>query len=240
MAIIKSFQNSEILARSAGYHFIECAQEAIDDHGFFAVALAGGSTPLATYKVLATIESAGRIDWDKVHVFWSDERCVGPNHEDSNYRIAFEVMLSHSPISVNQIYRMQGEVEPKKAAKVYENQIQTFFGGKSPRFDLIFLGLGTDGHTASLFPGTKALNESKRWVIENYVPKLSTWRLTMTAKLLNQAANVTFLISGKEKAEIVRRVLAGRYTPEELPAQMIRPDQGQLRWFMDLEASELI
>jgi 6-phosphogluconolactonase len=237
MAIIQTFKNSQLLAESAALHFIDCAQEAIKDHGFFAVVLAGGSTPKATYEKLATLEYTSSVDWDKVHVFWGDERCVGPEHEDSNYRMAFNVMLRHSPISVKQIYRIQGELEPQNAAKAYENQLQTFFGGKVPRFDLILLGLGDDGHTASLFPDTKALQEKKRWVIENYVKKLSTWRLTMTVNLINQAANVTFLVSGKDKSNIVRRVLAGRYTPEELPAQMIRPEKGQLRWLMDHEAA---
>ena len=237
MAIIKTFPDSVTLARAAAVHFVECAQEAIANHGYFAVVLAGGSTPQATYEVLATMEFATRIEWDKVHVFWGDERCVAPNHEDSNYRMAFEVMLRHSPISVKQIYRMEGEVEPKKAAKDYENRLQTFFARKPPRFDLILLGLGIDGHTASLFPGTKALSETKRWILANYVRKLSTWRLTMTARLINQAINVTFLVSGQGKADVLHRVLAGRYTPDEIPAQIVRPDRGQLRWLMDAAAA---
>ena len=181
-----------------------------------------------------------RIEWEKVHVFWGDERCVAANHEDSNYRMAFDVMLGHLPIPVKQIYRMKGEVEPKEAAKEYQNRLQSFFAGKPPRFDLILLGLGNDGHTASLFPGTKALSETNRWVIANYVRKLSAWRLTMTARLINQAANVTFLVSGKDKADVLLRVLAGRYSPEEIPAQIIRPDRGQLRWLMDAGAAALL
>ena len=240
MAIIKTFRDSKTLANAAAAHFVDCAGEAIADHGYFTVVLAGGSTPRATYQVLATVEYAPRIQWEKVHVFWGDERCVAPTHEDSNYRMAFDMMLRHSPIPVRQIYRMEGEVEPKQAAQDYENRLQSFFGGKSPRFDLVLLGLGDDGHTASLFPGTKALRETKRWVIDNYVRKLSAWRLTMTARLINQAANVTFLVSGKGKAQVLQRVLAGRYTPEEVPAQIIRPERGQLRWLMDADAAELL
>lgn len=240
MAIIQTFSEPQTLARAASAQFVECAQEAIADHDFFAVALAGGSTPRATYQILATVEFAPRIEWEKVHVFWGDERCVAPNHEDSNYRMAFENLLRHSPIPVSQIYRMEGEIEPKEAAKVYEKRLQTFFKGRSPRFDLILLGLGNDGHTASLFPGTKAVSETQRWVLANYVRKLSTWRLTMTAQLINQAANVTFLVAGKDKAEALQRVLVGRYAPEEFPAQMIRPDRGQLRWLLDAGAATLL
>ena len=240
MAIIKTYPDFEKLSWAAAAHFVECAQEAIADHNYFAVALAGGSTPRATYQVLATVAFAPHIPWDKVHVFWSDERCVAPNHEDSNYRMAFNVMLRHSPIPVKQIYRMEGELEPKEAAKTYEARLKNFFGQKPPRFDLILLGLGDDGHTASLFPGTKAAKQTKRWVVANYVRKLSTWRLTMTARLINQAANVTFLVSGEGKAEALQRVLAGRYTPEEIPAQMIRPDRGQLRWLMDAASATLL
>ena len=240
MAILQTYPNAETLARAVASHFIECAREAISSKGYFSVVLAGGSTPRTTYEVLATVEFAPRIEWEKVHVFWGDERCVAPNHEDSNYRMAFEVMLRHSPIPVKQIYRMEGELEPKQAANNYENQLKSFFAGKPPRFDLILLGLGDDGHTASLFPGTKALGETRRMIIANYVRKLSSWRLTMTARLINQAANVSFLVSGKSKADMLRRVLAGRYAPQEIPAQMIRPEKGQLRWLMDVEAAAML
>jgi 6-phosphogluconolactonase len=240
MAIIKTLSDSKALARAAAIHFVECAQEAISEHGRFVVALAGGSTPRAAYETLATVEFVPHIHWEKVHVFWGDERCVAPNHEDSNYRMAFNVLLKHSPIPVKQIYRMEGELDPKEAAQAYENRLQAFFGQRAPRFDLILLGLGQDGHTASLFPGSKALEEKKHWVAANYVRRLSAWRLTLTAPLINQAANVTFLVSGQEKAEVLQRVLAGRYTPEEIPAQMIRPDHGQLRWLMDAGAGALL
>lgn len=240
MAIIKTYPDPETLAREAALHFIECANEAIAEHDHFAVALAGGSTPKALYETLATVELVSRVEWEKVHVFWGDERCVAPNHEDSNYRMAFNVMLRHLPIPVKQIYRMEGELEPKEAAKTYEDRLKRFFQQNPPRFDLVLLGMGDDGHTASLFPGTKALSETKKWVVANYVRKLSAWRLTLTAWTINQAANVTFLISGESKAEALQRVLAGRFTPEEVPAQMIRPERGQLRWLMDRAAATLL
>jgi 6-phosphogluconolactonase len=240
MAIIQTYPDSQILARAAAAHFVETAQEAIANHGSFSVALSGGSTPQATYEILATVEYAQRIEWDKVHVFWGDERCVAPDHKDSNYRMAFEVMLRHSPIPVKQIHRMAGEIEPQKGAKEYENQILDHFKGRAPRFDLILLGLGNDSHTASLFPGTKAISETKQLISANYVRMLSTWRLTMTPLLINQAANVTFLVSGKAKAEALQRVLVGRFSPEEYPAQIIRPERGQLFWLLDAEAAALL
>jgi 6-phosphogluconolactonase len=240
MAIIKTYPDAETLAREAAYHFIECANEAIAEHDRFSVALSGGSTPKALYKTLATVELVPRIDWEKVFVFWGDERCVAPNHEDSNYRMAFDLMLRHLPVPVKQIYRMEGELEPKEAAKAYEARLKKFFQQNIPRFDLILLGLGDDGHTASLFPGTKALEETKKWVTANYVRKLSAWRLTLTAWTINQAANVTFLVSGESKAEALQRVLAGRYDPNEIPAQLIRPERGQLRWLMDRAAATLL
>jgi 6-phosphogluconolactonase len=240
MAIIKTYPDTETLAWEAAMHFIECAHEAIAEHDYFAVALAGGSTPKALYETLATVELVPRVEWEKVHVFWGDERCVAPNHKDSNYRMAFDVMLRHLPIPVKQIYRMEGELEPKEAAKTYEARLKKFFKQQIPRFDLILLGMGDDGHTASLFPGTKALGETKKWVTANYVRKLSAWRLTLTARTINQAANVTFLVSGEGKAEILRRVLAGRFTPEEVPTQMIRPENGQLRWLIDRAAATLL
>jgi 6-phosphogluconolactonase len=240
MAIIKTYPDSKTLAIEAASHVVECARDAISNHGFFSLVLAGGFTPRATYEVLATVEFVQRIEWEKVHIFWGDERCVSPNHEDSNYRMAFEILLKHLPIPVKQIYRMKGEIEPKEAAKEYENWLQSFFGGRAPRFDLILLGLGDDGHTASLFPDTRAVSETKRLVLDNYVKKLSTWRLTMTPQLINQAINVAFLVSGEGKAAILRRVLAGRYTPEEIPAQIIRPEHGNMRWLLDAEAAALL
>ena len=240
MAIIKTYPDSKILASEAASQIVECSRESISNHGFFSLVLAGGSTPRETYEVLATVEFVQRIEWEKVHIFWGDERCVASNHDDSNYRMAFDIFLKHLPIPVKQIYRMKGEIEPQEAAKEYENWLQSFFAGRTPRFDLILLGLGDDGHTASLFPGTRAVSETKRLVLDNYVRKLSTWRLTMTPQLINQATNVTFLVSGKGKADILRRVLAGRYTPEEIPAQIIRPEHGQMRWLLDADAAALL
>ena len=236
MAIIQTFPTPEDLARSAALHFLDCANEAISEHGRFSVALAGGSTPKATYQVLASVDFAQRLAWDKVHIFFGDERMVSPTHEDSNYRMANDAFLRYVPIPKDQINRMPGEIDPKEGALSYERLLKSFFGDSLPRFDLIFLGIGTDGHTASLFPETTGLRDTHRWVISNYVRKFSSWRLTLTRKAINSARNVTFLVSGQSKAEPLHRILAGRYQPETLPAQYIRPD-GQLRWMLDADAA---
>lgn len=240
MAIIQTLPDPGSLAQTAARYFVSSALEAIADHNRFSVVLAGGSTPQAMHAQLATIEYAAQFPWDKIHVFWGDERCVAANHEDSNYRMARETLLKHAPIPAAQIHRMEGELDPKEAAQAYQSVLKHYFGSETARFDLIWLGLGTDGHTASLFPGSKAIEEKQRWVTANYVRKLSAWRLTMTFPLINQAARVAFLVSGAEKAPILRRVLAGRYAPEELPAQQVRPERGQLRWFIDAAAAQLL
>jgi 6-phosphogluconolactonase len=239
MAIIQTYSDPEALARAAALYFVDCAAAAISERGQFSVVLAGGSTPKATYQLLATVEFAHHINWEKVNVFWGDERMVPPDHEDSNYKMANNALLRYLPIPKAQIHRMPGEIDPKEAARVYELSLRNFFGDKPLHFDLVLLGLGEDGHTASLFPGTTGLRETQRWVIANYVRKLSSWRLTLSRTAINSAINVAFLVSGENKADALHRVLAGRYEPEMLPAQFIRP-KGQLRWIVDTAASALL
>ena len=239
MAIIQTYPTPEALDRAAATHFIECAAEAIAENGRFSVVLAGGSTPKATYEVLAAEEFSQRINWENVHIFWGDERMVPPDHPESNYLMANNALLKHIPIPKKQIYRIPGEIDPKEAARAYELFLLKHFGNEQPRFDLILLGLGEDGHTASLFPGTTGLRDTQRWVIANYVRKLSSWRLTLSRTAINSASNVTFLVSGENKAESLHRVLASRYEPESLPAQFVRPT-GQLRWMVDAAAAALL
>jgi len=233
MAIIKNHPTPDDLARAAAEHFAALSQEAIADHGFFSVALAGGSTPKATYQILATIEFAEQIQWEYVHVFWGDERSVPPDHEDSNFRMAMENMLKIVPIPEENIHRIPAEMKPQDAAQVYQRTIEDFFDPNSATFDLILLGMGDDGHTASIFPGKTELFDDPRLVAATFVEKFDTWRITMTPTLINAANNVTFLISGEKKAWRLRQVLVGRYQPEELPSQIIRPNRGKLRFLVD-------
>jgi 6-phosphogluconolactonase len=239
------------LARAAAEYFVTVAIEAIAARGWFAVVLSGGSTPRATYALLSTEEFASRVDWSRVHIFWGDERCVPPDHSDSNYRMAREALLDHVLLPACNVHRIRGEMNPEEAAADYERALRSFFGwqprGKEigderpvPRFDLVLLGMGEDGHTASLFPGTAALHEGTRWVVAHYVDKLGAWRVTLTLVAINAAAHVVFIVSGAGKAERLQQVLAGPYQPDVLPAQLIRPGGGHLLWLVDAAAAVLL
>ena len=222
------------LARGAAEHFTLKSSEAVAQKGSFTVALSGGSTPKALYALLAdpTEPFRDQIPWSNIHFYWSDERHVPPDHPNSNFRIANEAMLSRVPVTPANVHRIISEnPNAEAAAKDYEATI------KDPRIDLILLGLGTDGHTASLFPGSDVLHETKRLVAAPWVEKLSTCRITMTLPLLNNGASVVFLVSGAEKAQIVKEVLEG---PEKYPAQAVKPTNGDLIWMLDQEASNLL
>jgi 6-phosphogluconolactonase len=192
------------------------------------------------YERLATIEFSQRLNWEKINIFWGDDRCVPPHHIESNYRMVKESLLDYASIPEENIHRIRGELRPAIGAKDYEDALKEFFVEQPPRFDLILLGMGKDGHTASLFPGTSAIQETKRWVTANYVDEISSWRITLTPVIINQASNVIFLVTGAEKAKRVRQVLWGRYQPEVLPAQIVRPHHGHLTWMLDEQAANLL
>jgi 6-phosphogluconolactonase len=227
----------EELSAAAAREFAAKAGEAIEERGRSVVVLAGGSTPKAMYGVLAR-DYADRIDWSRVHVFFSDERTVPPDHEDSNYKMAREVLLDHVPVgSVN---RIRGELPPDEAAKAYEEELRTFFRTEDvPRLDLILLGVGRDGHTASLFPETSALEVHDRWVIANPVLKLDTIRITLTVPVINAARAVVFLVAGEDKAEAVKEILEGDADPRAYPATLIQPPGGP-QWLLDQSAASLL
>jgi 6-phosphogluconolactonase len=229
------YETSEELAEAAAGDFAARAEEAIDERDRFAVALAGGSTPKATYEVLAR-DYADRLDWSKVHVFFGDERTVPPEHEESNYRMAREALLSY--VSVGSAHRMRCELSPEEAAAAYEEELREFFGPVDvPRFDLILCGLGEDGHTLSLFPETAALDVTDRWVVANPVLKLGTTRLTLTIPVVNAARAVTFLVAGEDKAEALKEVLEGDADPRAYPAKLVSPESGDLTWMVDRAAA---
>jgi 6-phosphogluconolactonase len=234
MSEIKTYRDLADLAWGAAEQFVRLAAEAITSRGVFNVALSGGSTPLPLYALLALPEWAARVNWPRVQVFWGDERCVPPDHRDSNYRMANNALLGVVPLPVANIHRMRGEIDPAQAAEEYERVIAEV------RFDLILLGMGGDGHTASLFPGTAVIHEQKRRVVAHYVDKLSMWRLTLTPPVINAARNVTFLVAGTDKAERLREVLQGPYQPDVLPSQIVKPEDGQLYWLVDKAAAALL
>ena len=221
--MIRVFENARELARGAAEHFVALAQK-----DGFTVALSGGSTPKLLYQLLADEPLRTRVPWSRTHFYWSDERHVPPDHPDSNYRMAYEAMLSHVPVPETNVHRIRSEIpDAQKAADEYEQTIVS-------RIDLILLGLGTDGHTASIFPGSDVLHETKRLIAAPWVDKLNTYRITMTLPLLNNGASVLFLISGAEKAEIVKEVLEG---PKKFPAQFVQPTNGELIWMLDRDAA---
>jgi 6-phosphogluconolactonase len=245
MSTVKVYPDAGQLAEAAARHIVTLAKAAIADRERFTIALSGGSTPQPTYERLAQSNLADQINWAAVHVFWGDERCVPPDDPDSNYLMACEAWLGHVPIPPDNIHRIKGEMAPAAAAAEYEGMLRAFFAPSAQegqpfaaRFDSIFLGMGEDGHTASLFPGAEALHEAKRWVTAYKVKKLNAWRVTLTPVVFNAAAQVTFLVSGARKAERLQQVLYGPYKPDKLPAQIIRPQQGSLLWMVDAAAAK--
>jgi len=238
--MIEIYADFKELARAAAELFVARSNEAVVQNGSFSVALSGGSTPKLLFELLADPNGPfrDRIPWSSIQFFWSDERHVPPDHPDSNYRMANEALLSRVPVPQNNIHRVLAE-NPNAAAAAaeYEQTLINKTGQSLPELDLILLGLGADGHTASIFPGSDVLHETKRLVAAPWVEKLQTYRITMALTLLNNGASVVFLVSGSEKARIVKEVLEG---PEKYPAQAIKPTHGELLWMLDEDAAREI
>lgn len=233
------------LARRAACHFVEMVSESAEANGRARIALSGGSTPKAAFQLLADPNQGylKRLPWEDLELFWVDERTVPPDHPESNYRMTREALLDHAPVLPQQVHRMEGELPPEEAAARYESELRNTFrleGAELPRFDLISLGMGDDGHTASLFPHTAALHEMNRLVTANQVPQKDTWRITLTWPVINHARSVFFLIAGAEKAQRVHEVFTGPRDPERLPSQLIWPSSGILTLFLDQAAAALL
>jgi 6-phosphogluconolactonase len=233
------------LARRAAQYLVEMAAEVVDARGQVRIAISGGSTPKAAFQLLADPHQRFRssMPWDRLHLYWVDERCVPPDDPESNYRMTRETLLSHVPLPAEHVHRMEGELEPEVAAARYESTLRNSFrleGAESPRFDLVALGMGEDGHTASLFPYTSAIHEMSRLVTANHVPQKDTWRVTLTWPVINHASSVFFLIAGVDKAERIREVFMGPHDPERLPSQLIWPSSGILTLFLDKAAAALL
>jgi len=229
------------IAKRAAQEFLQAATSAVAERHSFSVALAGGSTPKALYSLLASdAVLRAQLPWDKMHLYFGDERNVGPDHADSNFRMATETLISKSPLKPDQVTRIKGEYkDTEKAAQEYEQALRASFklaDGQFPRFDLALLGMGNEGHTLSLFPGTKALHETKRTVVRTWIGKLYSERITLTAPAINNAALVIFMITGADKALALKGVLEGPYEPDQLPAQMIQPQNGKSLWLVDTTA----
>ena len=236
---IKVFPDPAAVAQEAADRFVGLAEASIALAERFTVALSGGSTPLKMFDVLTRDPHKSAVDWARVEVFFADERCVPPDHPESNYRAAREGMLAKLPIPGDNIYRMRGEIDPNEAAKEYGLMLKEKFGDNGG-LDLVLLGMGADGHTASLFPGTPALSETKHRCVAQFVERSTTgpsWRVTLTAPFINRARDVLFLVTGAEKAARLSEVLEGPKDPQRLPAQLIAPAQGKLSWLLDAAAA---
>jgi len=241
---VQIFPEAGALTRRAAEEFLKSVAEAVAQKGAFTVALAGGSTPKALYSQLADEPLRSQIPWEKLHFFFGDERHAPPDGAESNFRMANEALFSKGAIKPEQITRIKGEyADTEKAALEYEQALRAYFKlkvGEYPRFDLVLLGMGEEGHTLSLFPGTKALRATDRIVVRNWVGKLYTERITLTATAANHASRVIFMVTRADKAPALKAVLEGPYEPEQLPAQLIQPASGKLLWLVDQAAGSML
>jgi len=224
-------------SRASADLLVQTSREAVARTGRFTVALTGGSSPVQLYKLLAAAPYRDQVPWAQTFVFWGDERAVPHADERNNARMAFDLLLDHVPVPPAQIHRMSGEGAPDESARQYEALLKAHFAGGPPQFDLILLGMGDDGHTASMFPGTDVVHERERWVKELFLASQQMYRITLTAPLINQARRIVFQAFGAGKAATLKRVLEGPDQPDQLPSQLIKPTSGELHWFLDEAAA---
>jgi len=252
-AQIRIYRDAQELALKAARRFARLADQYVLGCGRFTVALSGGSTPRALFSLLAAEPFLETVPWSSIYFFWGDERCVPPDDPESNYRMTNETLLSKAPVPRANIFRIPAEKDPHTAAEEYSMTLRQFFItgpgavrsataplASLPRFDLVMLGMGPDGHTASLFPGTEGLQVSDRIAVANYVEKFKAYRITLTAATINNARNVTFLVAGEDKAATLKEVIEGASQPERYPSQLIRPSNGALLWLVDEAAARLL
>jgi 6-phosphogluconolactonase len=238
---VSVFETTEQLALAAAERFVEYASVVRGTTERFSVALSGGNTPRRVYELLATGQFKTRVEWSQVHLFFGDERCVPPEHPDSNYAMTHETLLSKITIPATNVHRMRGKGDANENALEYENELRTFFAGRAwPRFELVLLGMGEDGHTASLFPGSAASKESSRWVVPSRNEQAGQDRITLTVPVFNHARRIMFLVTGKKKAQRLKEVLRPKPESEQLPVQTITPIEGMLEWLVDAEAASLL
>lgn len=238
--MILCFPDDESLSRTAAELFVVEAKAAVQKKDRFAVALSGGGTPRRTYQILAGPTYRDQVEWEKVHVFWGDERCVPPGDPKSNERMARRALLDHVPVLSDQVHPIRCAESPEDSANQYEALLRAQFGPGPAAFDLVLLGLGENGHTASLFPGTSVVEEQKRWVAAVYLPEQDLYRITLTAPIINMAGKIVFLVSGEGKAKVLKAVLEGPSNPRHFPAQMIKPADGELVWLVDHKAGQML
>jgi len=235
--MIHIYKDMEGVSQAAAEIFIDAAEQAVATHRRFSVALSGGNTPRRLYEILATLPFRDQVEWQAVHIFWGDERCVPMDDPRSNFRMAREALLDHIPLPKENIHPMQGNLPPAEAAQQYEDELHKYFEDQPPVIDLVLLGLGDNAHTASLFPYTSVLNEDEHWVSVVYLPEQNMYRITLTAPFINQADQVVFLVCGADKAYALQNVIEGAYQPHIYPAQLIHSKGAHPIWLVDKAAS---
>src|SRR5688500_10962336 len=234
---LKTYKNADALSKGAAEWMSGYIRRVLIEKDRFTFALSGGSTPQILHKVLASSTLKEKIDWSKIHFFWGDERAVPFDDERNNAKMAFDSLLNYVPVRKEQIHLMRTDIEPEAAAKEYEEILHGYFENAEHTFDLVLLGMGDDGHTLSLFPGTEIIHEKDAWTKSFYLTQQSMYRISLTAPVVNLSSAVAFLVTGKNKAQTLKQVLSGSYQPEIFPSQLIKPLKGELHWFVDEDAA---
>ncbi|QCR22270.1 6-phosphogluconolactonase [Pontibacter sp. SGAir0037] len=236
--MLQIYENTKELSKAAAEAFVNVAREAVQQRGKFTVALTGGSSPVELYRLLAQAPYRNQVPWQQTYIFWGDERWVPLTDDKSNAKMAFETLLNLVPVPKDQVFPMWKELEPAQYATEYEQLLRQHLGQENPQFDLILLGMGDDGHTASLFPGTAVLHEKTKLVQAYYLAPQEMYRITLTAPCINAARHIFFLTFGEKKADALYEVLEGEANVEQYPSQLIKPFQGEPTWFADRAAAK--
>jgi 6-phosphogluconolactonase len=234
---LHTFKDANELSKAVAAWIVDTIAKVLQTQDRFTIALSGGSTPQKLHTLLAASPYKEQIDWTKLHVFWGDERAVPFEDNRNNAKMAYDTLLNHVPVPASQIHIMRTDMEPGAAATAYEKILHQYFDGKATSFDLVLLGMGDDGHTLSLFPGTAVVHETQQWVTSFFLPQQEMYRITLTKTITNKAARVAFLTTGAGKADALKEVLQGNYNPNLYPSQVIKPAPGELHWFVDEAAS---
>jgi 6-phosphogluconolactonase len=233
------YKNKEILAEELALWITDLINSTLQNQEFFTLALSGGETPKALYRKLASPEFKENIDWKRIHIFWGDERVVPFDDERNNAKMAFELLIDHTDIPAGQVHVMRTDIEPVFAAMAYEKILHNYFDNTSRSFDLVLLGIGDDGHTLSIFPGSPLFEKEKQdWVNAVYNEAQQMYRITLTPAIVNRASYIAFMVEGAAKENVLKEIIEGKYAPSTLPAQLIKPESGELHWFLDEQAAE--
>jgi 6-phosphogluconolactonase len=238
--LVHEFKTVDELSLAVAEWMTGYISKVLEKQDRFTIALSGGSTPQKLHKVLASDAFKKKIDWSRMHVFWGDERAVPFEDERNNAKMAYDTLLNEVPVPASQIHVMRTDIDPEQSAKEYESLLKNYFSISSKTFDLVLLGMGDDGHTLSLFPGTEIIHEQSAWVKSFYLAAQSMYRISLTAPVVNHASAVLFLATGSKKAGVLKEVLKGSYNPDTYPSQIIQPTSGQLHWFVDEAAASAL